>query len=111
MQVNQRDIVHVSLDPVKGREQRGTRPAVVISGNAFHTSGMCIICPLTSKIHNFVGDVVMHPSRVNNLDEISEVLVGHVRSVSQERIAKKFGVIEKHELEAIFNGLDLLLDR
>ena len=111
MKVSQRDIVRISLNPVKGREQRGMRPAVVVSGNAFHVSGMCIICPLTSKIHNFVGDVILKPNPINRLDEPSEVLVGHVRSVSLERITKKIGVIQGLELENIFKGIDLIFDR
>ena len=111
MKVAQRDIVLISLDPIKGREQRGKRPAVVVSGNAYHVSDICVVCPLTSKIHNFVGDVVLKPNPINKLTAVSEVLVGHVRSVSQERITKKIGVIQAVELENIFKGIDLIFDR
>ena len=39
------------------------------------------------------------------------MLVGHVRSVSLERITKKIGVIQERELENIFSGIDLVFDR
>jgi mRNA interferase ChpB len=41
------DIVRISLDPTLGTEQRGTRPALVVSANAFNALGMAMICPIT----------------------------------------------------------------
>ena len=107
----QKSIVILNLDPAKGREQKGVRPAVIISGNAFHASATAIICPVTTVIKKYAGDIVLKPSRVNGLDERSEVLVGQVRVVSVERIARKIGKITDTELAAIFEGLDLLLGR
>ncbi len=111
MKVSQKDIVHIALSPTRGREQRGIRPAVVISGNAFHTSGLCVICPLTSKLHKFEGDIILIPDTMNRLKTESEVLVGHVRSVSLDRISKKIGIIQTVQLESIFQGVDLIFNR
>lgn len=41
------DIVRISLDPTMGSEQRGTRPVLVISANAFNVLGMAMVCPIT----------------------------------------------------------------
>lgn len=111
MKVAQKDIVNITLSPTRGREQRGVRPAVVISGNAYHTSGLCVICPLTSRLHKFEGDVLLKPDSINKLKVESEVLVGHVRSVSLDRISKKIGVIQTIQLESIFQGIDLIFNR
>lgn len=111
MKASQKDIVHIALNPTRGKEQRGVRPAVVISGNAFHISGLCVICPLTSKLHRFEGDVILKPDSINKLKVESEVLVGHVRSVSLDRISKKIGVIQTAQLESIFQGVDLIFNR
>lgn len=43
------DYIFVNLNPTKGHEQRGYRPALVISNNDFNKSGSCFICPITSK--------------------------------------------------------------
>lgn len=39
------DIVRISLDPTLGTER--TRPALVVSANAFNALGMAMICPIT----------------------------------------------------------------
>ena len=111
MKVSQKDIVNISLGPTRGREQRGVRPAVVISGDAFHVSGLCVICPLTTKLHTFEGDVILKPDSINKLKAESEVLVGHIRSVSLDRINKKIGAVQTPQLESIFQGVDLIFDR
>lgn len=107
----QKSIVILDLDPAKGREQKGVRPAVVISGDAFNNSGTAIICPVTTVIKKYAGDIILKSSRVSGLDELSEVLVGQVRVVSTERIVRKIGKITDAELTAIFEGLDLLCGR
>jgi len=54
--VKQGDIIIIDLDPQAGYEQRGRRPAVVISNNLFNRySRMFMICPIThtNKRHSF----------------------------------------------------------
>ncbi len=110
-EIKQKSIVLIDLNPTRGNEQKGTRPAVVVSGNAFLVSGMAMVCPLTSKIKNYVGNIVINPTKVNGLSEISEVLVNQIRTISQDRITKVLGEVSDEELEKIFEGLDLLCDR
>ena len=43
------DIFMVSLDPTSGREQRGHRPVVVVSADAFNAAtGIPVVLPITS---------------------------------------------------------------
>lgn len=43
------DIYLVSLDPTEGREQRGSRPVVIVSPNEFNeATKLPIVCPITS---------------------------------------------------------------
>ena len=43
------DIYLVSLNPTEGREQRGRRPVLVVSPQAFNeATQLPIICPITS---------------------------------------------------------------
>ena len=41
------DIVLLTLDPTPGHEQRGTRPALVISPAAFNRFNLAMVCPIT----------------------------------------------------------------
>ncbi|MBU4480267.1 type II toxin-antitoxin system PemK/MazF family toxin, partial [Patescibacteria group bacterium] len=89
----QKDIVLVSLDPTIGHEQKGTRPAVIVSADSFHSSGMCLMCPLTQKLKNFFGDVILETNKTNKLNKKSEILTGQIRAIDQNRIVKKIGEI------------------
>lgn len=43
------DIYLVSLDPTEGREQRGSRPVLVVSASEFNeATKLPVICPITS---------------------------------------------------------------
>lgn len=43
------DVYLVSLDPTEGREQRGSRPVVIVSPNEFNeATKLPIVCPITS---------------------------------------------------------------
>jgi len=47
--IKQGDIIKISLDPTKGHEQAGYRPALVISNTSFsRASNMLMICPITN---------------------------------------------------------------
>jgi mRNA interferase ChpB len=43
------DIYLVSLDPIEGREQRGSRPVLVVSSTAFNeATRLPVVCPITN---------------------------------------------------------------
>jgi mRNA interferase ChpB len=41
------DIIRLDFDPSVGHEQQGTRPALVLSPEAFNRFGMALTCPIT----------------------------------------------------------------
>ena len=95
------------LNPVTGSEQAGRRPVVILSGNLINKFLQVVItAPLTSKIKNYQGNPVLHPSERNGLKVISELLVFHVRSVSKQRLIEKIGEIEKEELKTALDTLN-----
>jgi mRNA interferase MazF len=51
--VNQGDILFLDFDPVAGHEQKGRRPAIVISNHIFNQfSNLAMVCPITSTDKN-----------------------------------------------------------
>ena len=41
------DIIRLDFDPGGGHEQQGTRPALVLSPEAFNHFGLALACPVT----------------------------------------------------------------
>ncbi len=108
--MKQGEIWHVFFDPVKGNEQAGHRPAVVISGDLMNSkSELAIVCPITSSIKNYMGNPILKPSNKNGLVNPSEILVSQIRTLSQLRFKKKLGIITKANLEHIKETLDDIL--
>jgi mRNA interferase MazF len=104
--MKQREIWQADLNPVKGSEQRGIRPVVIISGNSMNDNlGICIVCPLTSKIKSYAGCLVIKKDDLNGLTYDSEIITFQVRTISRERLISKTGEITKSQLEIIKKGM------
>ena len=108
--MKQGEIWNLYLDPVSGREQGGRRPAVIISGNLLNRYlEVVIICPLTTSIKNYKGNLILEPDQNNGLTKKSEVLTFHVRSVSKNRLSAKLGNLPKKDVDFIKATLDDIL--
>ncbi|MGB1004113.1 MAG: type II toxin-antitoxin system PemK/MazF family toxin [Salibacteraceae bacterium] len=108
--MKQGEIWYSNHSPTKGSEQSGFRPVLIISGNMLNTYlPIVICCPLTSKIKEYKGNVILQPSSNNGLEKISEVLTFHVRSVSKERLVKKIGVVSENEIQQVKDCLNDIL--
>lgn len=108
--MKQCEIWYANLNPVKGSEQKGFRPVVIISGNVVNEYLKIVIaCPLTAQIKNYKGNIVLEPDAINGLSAKSEILIFHVRSISKERLIKKIGQISEKQLEKLKDGLNDIL--
>lgn len=103
----QKDIYWVNLDPTKGKEQKGKRPVVIISGDTMNKNfGVFIICPISSKIKNYAGCVKLEKNKTNKLTEDSEIITFQIRTIAKERMIKKIGEITDEQLKEIFHSLN-----
>ncbi len=108
--MKQGEIWNVYFDPIKGSEQAGNRPAVIISGNVMNSqSDLAIVCPLTSSIKNYKGHPVLKPNKNNSLEVPSEVLVFQIRTLSKLRFKKKIGTISEENILEIKETLQDIL--
>ena len=108
--MKQREIWLADLNPVKGSGQKGIRPVVIISGNSMNDNlGICIVCPMSSKIKNYAGCLVLKKDTLNGLASDSEVITFQVRTISKGRLISKTGEINKVQLEIIRKGLNEIL--
>ena len=105
--MKQGEIWFADLNPVKGSEQAGLRPVVIVSGNLANAHlPIVICCPLTTKIKNYKGNVVLEANEQNGLAETSEILTFHIRSMSKERLIRKTGNISVEQVAAIKKCFD-----
>jgi len=108
--MKQGEIWQLYLDQVAGKELAGRRPALILSGNLMNQYlDVLIVCPLTTKVKNYKGNVILEPDNLNHLSKPSEILLFHIRSVSKERLKRKIGTVKKAVVEELKSGLNDLL--
>lgn len=104
--MKQKDIYLANLNPVKGSEQAGIRPVVIVSGDTMNDNfGVSIICPISTKVKKFASCVILKKNKLNNLKSDSEIITFQIRTISQERLKKKIGEISDKQLNELFHGL------
>jgi mRNA interferase MazF len=100
----QGDLIAPTFDPQTEHEQRGRRPALVVSRDLFNKStGLCIACPITNTRR-------VHPFRVElPVDEkvTGFVMVEQVKSIDYAaRAAKLLGKAPPAVLQEVLSILD-----
>ncbi len=83
------DLIWLTFDPQKGREQSGRRPALVLSPAAYNArTNLAIVCPVTSHVKGYPFEVPL-PSG-SGIGGV--VLADHVKSLDwKERRAEAAG--------------------
>ncbi len=89
----------INLDPIKGREQAGTRPALVISVEPFNNSGLelVVVCPITSKNKGFPTHIHIMTEE-SGLDRVRYIKTEDIRSVSTQRLIQSIGQVPLQKL-------------
>ena len=98
-------------EPVRGHEQGGRRPAVVVSVDGLNLGrlSLVVMCPLTRTDRPSPLHVAIDPPEAN-LGHRTFVLVEHVRSVSAERLGTRIGKVSPGTTARIDARLRLLFD-
>jgi mRNA interferase MazF len=100
------DILWADLNPVRGREQAGHRPVVVISEDVFNArSGTIIAMALTSQAQRAGFPLTLELTSLK-LPKRTWVKISQVRTLSVERIGKRIGRITPEELDRLVDGLN-----
>lgn len=94
--VGEGDIIWVDLDPVRGSEQAGQRPALVVSTDAMHmTTRRAVICPITKNTSAWPTKVILPDSMTVK----GAVLADQVRSLDRAaRGFRKVGAVPEDTL-------------
>jgi len=100
------DIVWADLNPVRGQEQAGQRPVLVISQDVFNErSGTVIAVALTSQPQKAGFPLTLELSHAK-LPKKSWVKISQIRTLSVQRLGHKMGRASPEELGLVVEGLN-----
>lgn len=103
------DIRWADLNPVRGHEQAGERPVLVISHDVFNErSGTVIAVALTSREPR-AGFPLTLEVQAGGLPKRSWAKLGHVRTLSTERIGRRLARASDEDLARVVEGLNEII--
>ena len=103
----QGDFISLSFDPQSGHEQKGRRPALVVSKSLFNRStGLAIVCPVTSTWRGYPFHVAVPEE--SSLTGV--IMVEQVKSVDYHaRSGKRIEPASSELLAEVLSILDACL--
>jgi mRNA interferase MazF len=103
------EIRWADLNPVRGREQAGLRPVLILSQDVFNDrSGTVIAVALTSQPQR-AGFPLTLELHVRGLPKKSWVKISQIRTLAVERIGKVMGRASPEELAQVVEGLNEII--
>lgn len=100
---NKGDLVILTFDPQAGHEQRGRRPALVVSNYQFNKGvGFALVCPITNTNRDFPFHVAVEGEQIGGYILTEQVKsidyearrVKFVERLSENRLDEVMGIIE-----------------
>lgn len=88
------DIVWIDFDPTVGHEQKGHRPAIVLSPKKYNEhTGLMVACAITTRVKGYSYEVALNEKDVEGV-----VLSDQMRNLDWK--SRKVGFIQKASQEA-----------
>ena len=109
--MKQGEIWQINLDPTIGSEMKKVRPCIILNNDTVGKLALKIIAPLTDFKEHYrliPWMVILEPNAQNGLNKMSAIDLFQVRSLSQKRLIKKIGVVDKKVLKACKESLDVI---
>ncbi len=112
MNIKRGDVFFADLSPVRGSEQGGQRPVVIIQndvGNKY--SPTVIVAAITAKIAKakLPTHVEVEASKVGLIKD-SVVLLEQVRTIDKTRLIQKLGHLDNHVMKRVNKALIVSLE-
>lgn len=103
------EIRWADLNPVRGHEQAGMRPVLILSQDIFNEhSGTVIAMALTSQPQR-AGFPLTLELKTEELPKRSWIKISQIRTLSVERIGNKLGRVSPEELAQVIDGLNEII--
>jgi len=103
------EIRWADLNPVRGREQAGHRPVLILSQEIFNErSGTVIAVALTGQPQR-AGFPLTLELESGKLPKQTWVKISQIRTLAVERIGKRIGRASPEEVDQVIQGLNEIL--
>jgi len=111
MVVKRGEVWLTNFDPIIDSEQRGIRPALIVSNDIGNRYGpTVIVLPLTSKVEKKrLPTHVFIDRQASGLKADSLILAEHVRSVSKVRLLRHLTTLDTEAMERVDTALKTAL--
>lgn len=102
-QIIRGEIIVANLEPVKGSEQGGIRPVLIIQNDILNKHApTTIIAPITSKIYTkeYLTNVVIKKED-SKLNMNSTILLNQIKTIDKSRIIKRISVLDNFTMKKV----------
>jgi mRNA interferase MazF len=109
---NRGEIWLADLNPIRGQEQAGTRPILIISTNSFNhgPAGLVFVLPLTRTDRRIPIHVPLDPPE-GSLSARNYILCDAVRSIAKDRLGSRpWGAVLGAMLRKVEDHLRILME-
>jgi len=98
------------LNPVRGHEQAGTRPCLVVSVDLFNQSpaGLVIVLPVSTRGKGIRSHVCIDPPEAG-IKDTSYIKCEDLRSISTDRLINRWGAVSSATMATVEDRLRILI--
>ena len=99
------EIYWADLNPVRGREQAGLRPVLVLSHDLFNRKSETVIAMAITSQPQKAGFPLTFALPTGALPKASWVKISQVRTIPVDRLGKRIAVLDSETLGQLIDGL------
>ncbi|HOB74871.1 MAG TPA: type II toxin-antitoxin system PemK/MazF family toxin [Phycisphaerae bacterium] len=105
------EIWTADLDPIRGHEQGGKRPVLILSADLFNrgTADLVIVLALSSQPKGVRSHVQVQPPE-GGLRKTSYIRCEDIRSIAKERLGSLWGRVSPQTMAAVEDRVRILLE-
>ncbi len=103
------DIRWADLTPVRGHEQAGQRPVLILSHDVFNERSNTVIAMALTTQPQRAGFPLTLKLQVAGLTQQSWVKISQIRTLAVERIGKRLARVTPEDLARIIEGLNEII--
>ena len=104
-QILRGEIYWADLNPVRGREQAGLRPVLILSNDLFNRKSETVIAMAITSQPQKAGFPLTLELPAEMLPKPSWVKISQIRTISVDRLGRRIAALDADALDRLIDGL------